>query len=117
MDSTIDRSRKPSRDRRRGAGLLLILLLGFMTSMLVWGIARPAVPGAPDRRAAEAREGARGGPGGQPMFGFEVRTGEELVSDGSGGRSTRIRADAVARVLNIAVVTALAVIWFRWNRR
>jgi len=117
VDSTIERSRPPSRERRRSVGLLLILLLGTTTSMLIWGIARPAVSGTPDRRNAEEREGAWSVPDGDSMVGFEVRTGEEEISDGSGGRSTRIRVDAVARVLNIAVVTALAVLWFRWKRR
>lgn len=117
MDSTPEHSRRPSRERRRIASLAVLLLLGSAASMMIWGIARPAVSGTPDSRATDERETARSGPGGQPIVGFEARAGEEVDSDGSGGRSTRIRVDAVARVLNIAVMTVLAVLWFRWKRR
>ena len=117
MDSTIDPSRPPSRERRRIVSLATLLVLGFTTSMLLWGIARTAVSGTPDSRAMDERQIGRSVPGGDSTVGFEVRTGDKDVLDGFGGRSTRIRVDAVARVLNIAAVTALAVLWFRWKRR
>ena len=117
MDSTLERSRRPSRERWQVVSLAVLLLLGSAASMMIWGIARSAASGTPDSRVTDARGDAWSGPGGQLMVGSEAQTGDEAVTDGSGSRSTQIRVEAVARVLNMAVVTAFAVLWFRWRRR